>query len=99
MTKKCVFENNVCSSKPKTCLELSSFTTDITYSQREEICENAETSSDKKVCRINKDKNKCIEKIKETMEKENEECKCPICSAREKYLGKIILSLLLFLSI
>ena len=96
-TKKCVFENNVCSSKPKTCLELDSLTSITNLSEREEICENAETSSDKKVCRINGNKNGCIEKIKETME--NEDCKCPTCSAREKYLGKIILALLLFLSI
>ena len=95
-TKKCVFQNNVCSSKPKTCLELSSVTS-VSTIQLEEICENAETSSDKKVCRVNGSNNGCIEKNKETMQ--NEECKCPTCSAREKYLGKIILALLLFLSI
>ena len=106
--KKCVYENNVCLSKAKTCLELKDviFTGDE-LSKIDEICSEAKTSSDDYTCEINDKDNGCVEKKKnvepapgpekETDEEKTDptkqsECKC---SAEKNIISKIILALLI----
>ena len=56
LTKKCVFENNGCTSKSKTCLELSTFS-----GATDEKCKSALKSSDSKVCSLKSDQSGCEE--------------------------------------
>ena len=61
-TKKCVYENGVCSTKQKSCLELA-FVSE-TEEEKKSKCESAPTSSNKQ-CTINSDKSGCREVDKE----------------------------------
>lgn len=60
---KCVFENNACLTKPKTCLELSSVTLGL-GEDISQICGNALTSSTEVICEPNSNSNGCYEKSK-----------------------------------
>ena len=78
---KCVYNNNVCSTKAKTCKELDDFPT-LPSEQAKEVCKNRETSSGNLICEANEDSDGCIEKEK------------PKNSSGEIKLSKIILTLL-----
>ena len=65
-SKKCVFNanNNSCSSKAKTCLELSNVAG--TQTNLDVVCNNAETSSSNKICKIKENESGCEEIDKST---------------------------------
>ena len=82
-TDKCVYNNKVCSTKAKTCLELD-YIRSITGDQVKDICKNRETSSSNLICEANEDLDGCYEKQKPN-------------SAGQKMLNRIMLALLVFL--
>lgn len=84
-TKKCTFSNNVCSTVPKTCIDLNNFS-----GATDEICEAAQTSSSDKICKLNYNKNGCkeVNKPKSSKKKDN---------GGKLSFNKIILILLCFI--
>lgn len=64
ITKKCVFDNNNCSPQSKTCLEMSLVNFN-TGDDPDEICGNADTSSQNKECKAKSDDTGCEEVDKE----------------------------------
>ena len=62
ISKKCVFENNSCAEKSKTCLDLSTVTVGA-KDNLDDICSKAATSSAEKECKAKSDKSGCEEKV------------------------------------
>ena len=59
-SKRCVYNSNKCIEQAKTCKELFYFST--SPSPTNNICENAPTSSNEKVCKMNHNSNGCEER-------------------------------------
>lgn len=97
--EKCVYNNGVCTQTARNCVDIL-IDSDLNTENKEKLCNSGITGKNK-ICTLNGDKNKCIEK-------ENPNCeKCPSQnssdnnndqnSGKEIYLNKLLILILCLL--